>query len=65
MDVPLLGIRKACQELWPEKNIDLFEDPTYTISNEFKLSTSQVPIQLNDSYMGYGAVGKDHYIFAQ
>lgn len=59
VDVPLLGIRMACDQLGLEEK--LFEDPTFTNANKFKLSTSQVPINLKHSYMGYGAVVPDGY----
>ena len=55
------GIRCAAQELWPDKPLPLFEDPTFDYANKFKLSTSQVPINLPLSYMGYGAVVPDGY----
>ena len=61
VDIPLLGIRRAAEELWPEEPLPLFKDPTYDLANKFKLSTSQVPINLNQSYMGYGAVVPDGY----
>ncbi len=61
VDIPLLGIRNATQVLWPDQVHPLFKDPTYSYSNLFKLSTSQVPINLPGSYMGYGAVVPDGY----
>ena len=61
VDIPLLGIKRSCDELWPDQKHDLFEDKTYSNANKFKLSTSQVPIPLKDSYMGYGAVVPDGY----
>ena len=61
VDIPLLGIKRSCDELWPDQKINLFEDKTYSNANKFKLSTSQVPIPLKDSYMGYGAVVPDGY----
>ena len=55
LDVPLLGIRKAVEEIWASKkdgdNKDgggashlkaLFKDPVFNFANQFKLSTSQV-----------------------
>ena len=57
----LLGIQRAAQELWPNETLPLFEDPTFENANKFKLSTSQVPINLPLSYMGYGAVVPDGY----
>jgi hypothetical protein len=42
LDIPFLGIRMTCQELWPEKTLEIFEDPTFKVANHFKLSTSQV-----------------------
>ena len=44
LDIPMLGIRKTCEELWPDKTLDLFKDPVFQISNHFKLSTSQVGV---------------------
>jgi hypothetical protein len=41
LDIPMLGLRMACQELWPEKTVELFSDPVYRVANHFKLSTSQ------------------------
>ena len=61
VDIPLLGIRRAAEELWPSEPLPMFKDPTYDLANKFKLSTSQVPINLNQSYMGYGAVVPDGY----
>ena len=61
VDIPLLGIRRAAEELWPDAPLAMFQDPTYDLANKFKLSTSQVPISLNQSYMGYGAVVPDGY----
>jgi len=60
MDVPMLGIREATRALRAEP-IALFEDGVYTSSNLFQISTSQVPIALPKSYMGYGAVVPDGY----
>ena len=57
----LLGVQRAAQELWPNETLPLFEDPTFENANKFKLSTSQVPINLPLSYMGYGAVVPDGY----
>ena len=42
VDIPLLGIKNACQEIWPEQNFELFEDATFSNAMKFKLSTSQV-----------------------
>ena len=42
LDIPMLGIRMACQELWPDKVLEIFDDPVFQMSNHFKLSTSQV-----------------------
>jgi len=42
LDIPMLGIRMACQELWPNKDIPIFNDKVYKTANHFKLSTSQV-----------------------
>lgn len=61
VDVPMLGIRMAAQDLWPDDPLPLFKDPTFDFANKFKLSTSQVPIHLPASYMGYGAVVPDGY----
>jgi hypothetical protein len=61
VDVPLLGLLRASQELWPDQPLALSKDPTYDYANKFKMSTSQVPINLKESYMGYGAVVPDGY----
>ena len=53
LDVPILGIRKAVEEIWPSLELQgkeeskkhlkaLFEDPVFDSANKFKLSTSQV-----------------------
>ena len=53
LDIPMLGIRKAIDEIWPsdvsqrasENRLQLkalFEDAVFDIANKFKLSTSQV-----------------------
>ena len=53
LDVPILGIRKAVDEIWPSVELQgkeaskkhlkaLFEDPVFDTANKFKLSTSQV-----------------------
>ena len=42
VDIPLLGIKNACQEIWPEQKLELFEDATFSNAMKFKLSTSQV-----------------------
>jgi hypothetical protein len=42
LDIPVLGIRMACQELWPDKTPEIFQDPIFKTANHFKLSTSQV-----------------------
>ena len=53
LDVPILGIRKAVEEIWPSAELQgkeeskthlkaIFEDPVFETVNKFKLSTSQV-----------------------
>ena len=56
MDIPMLGIRRAVNEIWDTKKdylFDdevqdtahlkaLFDDPVFDTANDFKLSTSQV-----------------------
>ena len=42
IDIPLLGIKNTCQEIWPEQKFELFEDTTFSNAMKFKLSTSQV-----------------------
>ena len=56
LDIPMLGIRRAVEEIWGSNLVNeqdqennsgghlkaLFEDPVFDISNQFKLSTSQV-----------------------
>ena len=62
LDIPLLGLRQVCKHLRPKQRIELFDDDdVYRKSNLFQLSTSQVPISLDYSYMGYGAVVPDGY----
>ena len=46
LDIPFLGIRMTCQELWPDKTLDIFKDPAFQTANHFKLSTSQVKIRI-------------------
>ena len=41
--------------------MSLFDDSVYRESNLFKISTSQVSVDLPNSYMGYGAVVRDGY----
>ena len=64
VDIPMLGIRYAVKHLG-EKGLEetqrIFSDPAFEKSIQFKLSTSQVAINLEDSYMGYGAVVPDGY----
>ena len=58
LDIPMLGIRRAVEEIWTS-DLDndsnqqgksavhlktLFEDPVFDIANKFKLSTSQVSL---------------------
>ena len=61
LDIPLLGLREATREagLWDQQ--EMFTDPAYEKLNRFQLSTSQVPVSLDPSYMGYGAVVPDGY----
>ena len=61
MDIALLGIRKAAEHLWPEETLPIFADPAFHRANKFNLSTSQMTIDLKQSYMGYGAVLPDGY----
>lgn len=61
LDVPLLGIREALRSLGELDNVPMFQDKAYEKSLLFQLSTSQVPIGLPESYMGYGAVVPDGY----
>lgn len=56
MDIPMLGIRRAVNEIWNTKKDHLseeeiqatahlkalFDDPVFDTANDFKLSTSQV-----------------------
>ena len=56
MDIPMLGIRRAVNEIWNTKTDylsdeeiqdtahlkALFDDPVFDTANDFKLSTSQV-----------------------
>jgi len=61
LDIPLLGLREATRELglWDQQS--LFTHPAYATCNQFRLSTSQVPVALDPSFMGYGAVESDGY----
>jgi len=61
LDIPLLGLREATKELglWDKQNV--FKNTAYQKLNEFELSTSQVPVGLDPSFMGYGAVVPDGY----
>ena len=62
VDIPMLGIRKAAEVVAASAGImALFDDPVFQMSLRFKLSTSQVAVNLPDSYMGYGAVVPDGY----
>jgi choline O-acetyltransferase len=45
--------------MWDDQ--EMFTDPAYDKVNHFTLSTSQVPVSLDPSYMGYGAVVPDGY----
>jgi len=59
LDIPLLGLREITREgtmvgLWEKQ--DIFLDPSYSKINTFTLSTSQVPVGMCQSFMGYGAV---------
>ena len=49
MDIPILGIRHAVDEIWDSSQPEngghlkaLFADPVFDVSQKFKLSTSQV-----------------------
>jgi len=61
LDIPLLGLREATKQLglWDKQNV--FKDQAYERLNQFLLSTSQVPVGLDPSFMGYGAVVPDGY----
>lgn len=64
LDIPLLGLREAAKEgamvgRWEMQ--EMFRDESYTKINSFTLSTSQVPVGLSPSFMGYGAVVPDGY----
>ena len=61
LDVPLLGLREGIKEAGLWEHQDLFTHESYTKVNTFSLSTSQVPIGLSQSFMGYGAVVPDGY----
>ncbi len=53
--------REAARIVKGDEKVDLFDDDVYKASNQFQISTSQVPIALPGSYMGYGAVIPDGY----
>jgi len=61
LDIPLLGLREATKAVgrWEEQT--LFNHPAYANLNNFILSTSQVPVPMDPSFMGYGAVVPDGY----
>merc|ERR1711915_336448 len=61
LDIPLLGLREGTKELGLWDKQTLFKDPAYSELNNFLLSTSQVPVALDPSFMGYGAVVPDGY----
>jgi len=56
LDIPLSGLREASKELNLIESQELFESDFYSKLNTFTLSTSQVPVGLPLSFMGYGAV---------
>jgi len=56
LDVPLSGLREAAKELNLTESEGVFESDFYKKLNTFTLSTSQVPVGLPLSFMGYGAV---------
>jgi len=56
LDIPLSGLREASKELNLIESQELFESDFYSKLNTFTLSTSQVPVALPLSFMGYGAV---------
>ncbi|XP_013386300.1 choline O-acetyltransferase isoform X1 [Lingula anatina] len=59
IDCHLLGLKELALEL--ERPLhELFTDETYTIANQFPLSTSQVPTSM-DAFMCYGPVVPDGY----
>lgn len=60
MDCHLLALKRISEENGlgtPE----IFRDPSYKISNQFRLSTSQIPTSLDDTFMFYGPVVPDGY----
>jgi choline O-acetyltransferase len=60
MDCHLLALKRIAEENdfgTPE----LFKDESYQISNQFTLSTSQVPTSMPGSFMCYGPVVPDGY----
>ncbi|XP_048089837.1 choline O-acetyltransferase-like [Alosa alosa] len=59
IDNHLLGLREIAQELGMDR-LDLFEDETYPLSNQFILSTSQVPTTM-DMFCCYGPVVPNGY----
>ncbi|XP_071748365.1 choline O-acetyltransferase isoform X2 [Lepeophtheirus salmonis] len=64
VDIPLLGFKKAAELAYAESGTSIpffFECEAFKISNHFKLSSSQIPIDLPNSYMGYGPVVSDGY----
>ena len=52
LDIPLLGLREAVKEAGLQEFQDLFDHESYSALNHFKLSTSQVPVALPNSFMG-------------
>ncbi|XP_066521545.1 choline O-acetyltransferase-like [Hoplias malabaricus] len=59
IDNHLLGLRETAKELKMETP-DIFTDETYTLSNQFVLSTSQVPTTV-DMFCCYGPVVPNGY----
>lgn len=61
LDIPLLGLKEATRELGLWDQQEVFTSSAFEALNRFHLSTSQVPVSLATSYMGYGAVVHDGY----
>ncbi|KAL2078275.1 hypothetical protein ACEWY4_025960 [Coilia grayii] len=59
IDNHLLGLRELAQELGMDR-LDIFKDETYLLSNQFILSTSQVPTTL-EMFCCYGPVVPNGY----
>nr|CAH0108343.1 unnamed protein product [Daphnia galeata] len=61
IDNHLLGLRQLAKHINIDTATDVFQDPSFQIVHHFALSTSQIPTNNADSFMGYGPVVPDGY----